>query len=330
MPYHSDPLYGDIAIDDPLILDLLDTPPLQRLRRINQYGGVNYIYPDRLQTTRYEHSLGVWHVLRTLGADRATQVAGLLHDVGHTAFSHMVDQALESTTEDFHEEYAQHIPGMDQVNDLLNRASITLQPIDRYPALKTPMPAIGADRFDYALRDCIAATGDAVDGTAILRHVTLHDGRMHFTDRAVARTFADAFLRGIWGVIYAPDVAVVYQALTEMLRAGLRTGWLTHDDLWTDDASVMKKLTAHAAEFPKQHRLFTARFRVEPGTPDKHDFCHVKLKIRLIDPPVLQHGTTQPLSHCDPQFAQSLAQAREQFLARTEGAYFLVEFNADA
>ena len=44
----------------------------------------------------FEHSLGVYLLLRRLGADRREQVAGLLHDISHTAFSHAVDFLISS------------------------------------------------------------------------------------------------------------------------------------------------------------------------------------------------------------------------------------------
>lgn len=327
--HSSDRVYGDITITDPLILALLQTTPLQRLRRVNQYGGVNLVYPDRFQVSRFEHSIGVWHVLRQLGLPLEIQLAGLLHDIGHTAFSHMVDQAMESTSEDFHEEFAHAIPGMDEVNVLLTRANLVLQPLEHYPEIKPASSLVGADRLDYAMRDDLAATNARSDlGTRVLRQLQCAPSRdLCFTDMAVAREFADASIRSQWNVIYAPEVAVVYQALTEMLRMGLRSGWLTHDDLWTDDATVMKLLAAHATEFPTHYRLFADSFTVAPGTAADHDFRHVKLKIRLLDPPVQQGTTIAPLSHWDTDFAQALAKAREEFLARTEGAYFRVQFS---
>ena len=70
--------------------DLLDTPTMQRLRRIRQLGTVSLVYPSA-NHTRFEHSLGVYHLaseaLDHLGVDaeRAAHVraAALLHDAGH-------------------------------------------------------------------------------------------------------------------------------------------------------------------------------------------------------------------------------------------------------
>ena len=53
--------------------------------------------------TRLEHSLGVYLLLTRLGAGRRERVAGLLHDVSHTAFSHAVDFLFASEEQDHHE-----------------------------------------------------------------------------------------------------------------------------------------------------------------------------------------------------------------------------------
>src|SRR5581483_4034093 len=73
-------------------------PRLQRLRRIHQLGTGNLVYPGA-NHTRFEHSLGAWHLAGRAAAAlelkrddaRAVQAAALLHDVGHGPFSHTAD-----------------------------------------------------------------------------------------------------------------------------------------------------------------------------------------------------------------------------------------------
>jgi len=105
-----DPLYNYISIDrdcDLWLLQLLDCPEVQRLRRIHQLGVGNFTYPGA-DHNRLIHSLGVvhlmGHVLNHLKHMNASEkinharqplmAAALLHDVGHGPFSHVFEPCL--------------------------------------------------------------------------------------------------------------------------------------------------------------------------------------------------------------------------------------------
>ena len=98
----DDRVYGEVTVDDPGVLALIDCPTFQRLQGIKQAGPSALAFPFKT-VTRFEHSLGVYLLLGRLGADRREQVAGLLHDISHTAFSHAVDFVFASEEQDHHE-----------------------------------------------------------------------------------------------------------------------------------------------------------------------------------------------------------------------------------
>ena len=94
----------------------IDTPEFQRLRNIKQLGLAQFVYPSATHT-RLEHSLSVMHLAVVVDELRQhdqeitgrekdiVQLAGLLHDVGHIAFSHLFDYMLEENNIHFlHEE----------------------------------------------------------------------------------------------------------------------------------------------------------------------------------------------------------------------------------
>lgn len=102
----NDPLYGFINIYSELIFDVIETPEFQRLRRINQMGLADFVYPGALHT-RFHHALGAMHLMgRTLdnlrekgheiGPDEyeSALLAILLHDIGHGPFSHSLEEIL--------------------------------------------------------------------------------------------------------------------------------------------------------------------------------------------------------------------------------------------
>jgi HD superfamily phosphohydrolase len=110
-----DPVHNLIRLpraDKRLLLKILDSPEMQRLRRIRQLGLGCLTYPGA-EHSRFAHSLGVYHVARRMidalerhydsGAPelkavkevrREVLVAALLHDVGHGPFSHLFESAL--------------------------------------------------------------------------------------------------------------------------------------------------------------------------------------------------------------------------------------------
>ncbi|CAN5608104.1 HD domain-containing protein [soil metagenome] len=102
----NDPVYGFITIPDPLIFDLIEHPWFQRLRRIRQLGLSHLVYPGALHT-RFHHALGALHLMgqaietiRSKGheitEDEAlgAQVAILLHDIGHSPYSHALEHSI--------------------------------------------------------------------------------------------------------------------------------------------------------------------------------------------------------------------------------------------
>lgn len=102
----NDPVYGFVTIPYAIIYDILEHPWFQRLRRIQQLGLTNYVYPGALHT-RFHHTLGALHlmtqaiaVLRSKGhaiseeEAEAVSLAILLHDIGHGPFSHTLEKTL--------------------------------------------------------------------------------------------------------------------------------------------------------------------------------------------------------------------------------------------
>jgi hypothetical protein len=170
-----DPVYDYISIDgdDRWLLDLLDTPEMQRLRYIHQLGVSYLVYPGATHT-RFSHSLGVMHLMKevlrhlecvegaTLDPEErdALLAVAVVHDVGHGPFSHL----LESQWGGKHEGWSIRI-----IQDSDTGVSRVLQKkglVDRVAALlgkekgSTPYwqrslisSQLDVDRMDYLMRD---------------------------------------------------------------------------------------------------------------------------------------------------------------------------------
>ena len=98
---YNDRIYGEIEIKEPVILELINSPTLQRLRGIDQSGYFEPYFPGTVYS-RFEHSMGVFILLKKYNASTEEQIAGLIHDVSHSAFSHCIDYVLDEGSEKTH------------------------------------------------------------------------------------------------------------------------------------------------------------------------------------------------------------------------------------
>jgi hypothetical protein len=283
----NDRVYGDVAIDDPAILALVATPTVRRLDRIRQAGPSALAFPFKT-VTRLEHSLGVYLLLRRLGAPLREQVAGLLHDVSHTAFSHAVDFLHTSEEQDHHERIKPeflHRPDLVAALGRLGFSPDDFADDSIYPLLERPLPWLCADRLDYFLRDSLAcgvSTPESVGRT--LNHTAVADDRIVLDDPEVARDVTRRFAemnRDWWA---SPTEAYIYNEFAAALAEGLRLGAIADADLLTDDEAVLAKLRAAGSDLidRKLHTIEHFREDLAAGYRPK-----VSPKVRWLDPPVL-------------------------------------------
>jgi HD superfamily phosphohydrolase len=285
-----------VAIDDPKLLALIACPTFQRLKGVRQAGPSAFAFPFKT-VTRFEHSLGVYLLLRRLGAGLREQVAGLLHDVSHTAFSHAVDFIFSSDEQDHHERLKPEFLERPDIVDALT--SLGFRPAEFfddsiYPLLERPLPWLCADRLDYFFRDglaCGAATSEEV--SRFLAHLVVIDRTVVFTSAEVARDAVDLYAlmnRDWWA---SPTEAYIYNEFADALREGLRLGILHRDDLLTDDATVMDRLRASGSPLIARKLDHIVHFRaeaIEGYVP------RVIPKTRWLDPPVRVGSTFVRLS----------------------------------
>ena len=141
-----DPLWNTIRLD-PTAARIVDTAAFQRLRYIRQLGLAHLVYPGASHT-RFDHALGVYHLavtaLRLLRERAATPpeafegeelipYAALLHDIGHYAFSHALEELGPERVPAGHEAVAERFFHSPELRDAL--APLGLGAEDRIQAL---------------------------------------------------------------------------------------------------------------------------------------------------------------------------------------------------
>lgn len=193
--YH-DPLHGAITLDggDPaeaLMIRLIDTPAFQRLRRIRQLDAASFTFHGA-EGSRFTHSVGVLHTARRLFDKLAKQhpslksyralvlASALLHDVGHSPFSHAGEEMFGC----HHEHWTSRIVAEDShINGLLSSFDPALpEQMQQVIAKKFSLPLVGqivssqldCDRLDYLLRDSLL-TGAQYGRLDLDRIITVMD-----------------------------------------------------------------------------------------------------------------------------------------------------------
>ncbi|MFN0010400.1 MAG: HD domain-containing protein [Phycisphaerales bacterium] len=175
-----DPVHRLIRIDrdDEFILDLIDTPEFQRLRRIRQLG-VSWLTFHGAEHSRFVHSLGVFNFAQRIVeslqrryagsavADylkknaRVVKAAALLHDIGHGPFSHMIERAFSVSGQHEKKTVAVIRDHDSSVGGVLVRYGVDAEQVARlidhtseHPLLVDIVSSqLDADRMDYLLRD---------------------------------------------------------------------------------------------------------------------------------------------------------------------------------
>lgn len=161
-----DPLYGYIPLSEDERA-LLDTWPVQRLRKIRQLAHSYLVYPSATHS-RFEHSLGTMHIAGRMaksvdisGEDvTALRFAALLHDIGHGPLSHVFEDIVHQVSDPLysHEEVTKHIIQYHpEVCDILgNHIEKVLSVFsDSRPQVIQQIlsGSLDADKIDYLRRD---------------------------------------------------------------------------------------------------------------------------------------------------------------------------------
>lgn len=294
----EDRVYGAVAIDDPALLDLIACPTFQRLKGIRQAGPSALSFPFKT-VTRFEHSLGVHVLLRQLGAPFREQVAGLLHDLSHTAFSHAVDFLFTSEEQDHHEQLKPDFLGRPDIVRSLGAMALRPEQFyddSIYPLLERPIPWLCADRLDYFFRDSLACdVSTLADIELFLAHLGVVEQTIAFTEVAVARRAVELFRtmnRDWWA---SATESYIYNEFADALREAMRTGALTEADLMADDEHVLNLFEATGSKLIAEKLEHVRHFQpaLLAGFAPR-----IVPKTRWLDPPVIVGGQLRKLSEC--------------------------------
>lgn len=239
----SNILYGNFEM--PMVIDsLLKSRAVQRLQGIHQSGGIFLVNP-RASHTRLDHSIGVMLLIKKLGGSEIEQIAGLLHDIAHTAFSHVGDYVMEDLTESYHEKvYAEILLKSDIPNVLHQYGYRTQEIIDgNFEILEQPSPNLCADRIDYTLRDALQyGLINREDAIHFIRYLSVKNNKIILEDESQAIWINQLSKKVNQEIYNHPEYVYANTQLAKIIKRGLAKGVLSHEDLFLNDILLLNKI----------------------------------------------------------------------------------------
>ena len=210
-------IHGNIIIDD-LAKRIINTEEFQRLRSIKQLGCCNYVFPSAVHT-RFEHSLGVYHLakkyIKILNTDgqftdndiKCITIGALIHDIGHGPYSHLFDEIIDVDKNHeyrsiellnyMNKKYGLELPENDinTIKEIIYPKNIESIKKRKYIyQIVSNNNGIDVDRFDYIMRD-IKMTGlnYGIEYERIMNHSQIVDGEIVYSEKV--KTSIDEFFR---------------------------------------------------------------------------------------------------------------------------------------
>ena len=309
-----DRIYGQLEIEG-VLEELILSKPIQRLKGIHQ-GGASYLVNRQWNITRYEHSIGVMLLIRRLGGSLEEQIAGLLHDVSHTAFSHVIDFVLDNKAEDYHEEIFMEVIKNSEIPTILLKYDYDYAQflnMSKWQLLEQPAPELCADRVDYTLRDMYAyGQTNLEDIQKFLKDIIIYQGRMYLRSIESAEWFVKTYYQEVLDFFMDPLNIYAYDKLAQTLKLALDKKIITLADFLKEDNELIELMNSskdrHVQSLLKQLHP-NIKVRVGQGEFD----IHQKNKTRIIGPLIYLNNRLIRASALSEDIRKMNAAAEEKF-----------------
>ncbi len=324
---HIETIYGTFEINEPVILELLESKALCRLKEVHQYGVDHYIHHTTLPYSRYTHSVGVFALLRKYGAPLLEQIAGLLHDASHTVFSHVGDHVLaqlnkrsvDQNNEAYQDNKHEWLLAQTDIPGILAKYDLTLSDINHtnnvFTMLKSPHPDICADRLEYNLYGgYIENLLNKADIDNMLNSLHCQDSQWFFDNVSCARKFANVSIYLCEHVFASAWGNRSYDFAAQALLRAIDINLLNMNDIHfgRDDATfALLQSSDDATIINALNKLLNAKKPYTPSNTHNYDFTYTA-KFRGIDPWVQTKDGLKRLTTCDTSFAQYFNKAKKR------------------
>lgn len=316
--------YGNYKIEDSVIHELIADKDFQRLKDVRQYGPRHHLIKEE-SYTRYDHSVGVMILLRRFGLSLDEQIAGLLHDVSHTVFSHVGDLLFHRNNlniayqDEIHYEFVKN----SSLKNILNKYNITVEKValekEDFHALEQDLPDLCADRLEYNLQGgYVHGILTKQDISDILGSLRYENQTWYFTSKEMAIKFAEVpliLMKEVWS---SHENAIVYDMLSNILMIALEKNIIAKQDIsnGTDDIVWHKLLDSEDNEIKQlMNKLLNWKKNTELTDKSSSKAKYYKSKFRGVNPLVQIETGLVRLTELDSEFTAKYEDTRKYMTA---------------
>ncbi len=296
-------IFGDFDIKEEVLIELINTSAIQRLKNIDQAGYSKGFFKH--SRNRYNHSIGVFLVLRKYGASLEEQMAGLIHDISHYAFSHAIDYILKEgdiSKQDLQDRSKEKFLEKSDVPEILEKYGYDTKYIaneENFPLLENSLPDLCADRIEYSLRDIglFLENGES-EAKRILTHLKVKDGNTWYFDNVdIGYEYAEYFKKLNDDLYAGFSSAIMFKSIKDFIKHALQREYICTDDLEQYDQYVLDKCLKYI-ESDKLLRKYWARMNNRKLFYQDRNNCEeiVSCKSRVVDPRCLVNADIKRIS----------------------------------
>ena len=326
--YFVPTIHGKVDLSEEVLKELTASPPMQRLKNIRQYGACDIArpLPEGKTFTRYDHSLGVLKLVQFAKQKGASislsqEVAALLHDCSHTAFSHSTEPFFMGGFQKGN--YQDKIHGTflkkHGLLEIAEKYGFSLEDIladhPHYTALEQPSPTLCADRLEYNLHSgYLTGLLSSRERQEILEDLHFEDHKWFFTKPEFALKLARVSLYETlhnWG---SPASILAGVALSKALAILVEHKVITLEDIQYNKCDAELWEIMKASPFPQVRHYVHSLQNIEKTykiVPRGQHTVVLKGKFSGIDPLVWVQGKMMKLTEYNPAYHKEFYTTRK-------------------